>query len=107
MTPGFSLKNQPKPTGEESAQAADLIETRSYKIIRKFWNWQSLKLANRCCYNSDEHLKSQGLYEGFQLARVIIEQIANWSTEEQPMTFEQADFYLNMQKMNGEAVQDY
>lgn len=107
LTPGFSLKNQPKPTMAESAEAVDLIASRGYKVIRRFWNWQSVKLARRCCYDSDETLKSQGMYEGFQLAKTIIEQVANWSEEEAPMTFDQADFYLNMSRMDSQAVQEY
>ncbi len=95
---------QPKPTTNESKLVAELMETKGYKVLKKFWNWQALMMAHRCTAGADK--EDVGMFQGFLRARVIPLQIANWGEQKEELE-EEESMYQTQARMDREAPQEY
>lgn len=95
---------QPTPTEDESRLVAELMETRGYKVLTKYWVWQALIMAHRCTTTTSE--EDVGMFQGFLRARIIPLQIANWGEQKEELE-EEESMYSTMARMDREAPQEY
>ncbi len=95
---------QPTPTTDESKLVAELMETRGYKVLSKFWVWQALMMAHRCTTSTSE--QDVGMFQGFLRARTIPLQIANWGEQKEELE-EGESMYQTQARMDREAPQEY
>jgi len=86
---------------------AEMLESRGYKVLNKFWNWYSLTLAHRCTSDKNGIETAQGMFQGFLKARVIALQIAKWGQEEEEVLEDEGSMYSKMAEMDREAPQEY
>lgn len=103
---GVRFPKQPQPTEFESRQVAELIESPGYKVLRKFWNWQTLVLAHRCTAGMEGIETAQGMFQGFLRAKIIPIQLSQWDKEQVEMEDEES-MYVKMRSMDKEAPGGY
>ena len=103
---GVRFPKQPQPTEFESRLVMELIESRGYKVLRKFWNWYGLTLAHRCTAGVEGIETVQGMFQGFLRARIIPIQIAEWGKEKEEME-DESNMYVNQLRMDKEAPDGY
>jgi len=103
---GTRFPMQPEPTEFESRLVSELIESRGFKVLKKFWNWQALVLAHRCTTEGEGIETVQGMFQGFLRARLIPLQIAEWKREQEEME-DESSMYAHQREMDSKAPGAY
>jgi len=106
VTKGVRFPKEPKPSDEEVRIMKDFVDSRGYKVLRKFWNWRLLGLTFSCTSSREDSEYARGKFQGFMEARVIAEKIAEFGAEVEGEVSESTeDMYINMREMDREAEQ--
>jgi len=103
---GVRFPKQPIPTEYESRLVSEMMESKGYKVLKKFWNWQTLVLAHTCTKEKEDIETVQGMFQGFLRAKIIPIQIAEWSREQEEMEDEES-MYTHQREMDKEAPTVY
>ncbi len=100
---------QPIPTNNEKKLVTELMETRGYKVLKKFWIYQALVLAHGCTKEIGNIKTIQGLFQGFLQARETPFTIAHWGegVARGEELEEEESMYQTQARMDREAPQEY
>lgn len=103
---GTRFPKQPQPTEFESRLVSELIKSRGYKVLNKFWNWYGITLAQTCTSRVEGIETAQGMFQGFLRARLIPLQISQWGEEKAELE-EEESMYVTQRRMDNEAPGAY
>lgn len=100
---GVRIPKQPTPTPDESQAVSEMMRSRGWMVLRKFWNYQSMMLMFRCT-SPEGNEQDKGSYNGFMLGRLIAHRIENWGEQpgDEELRVVESEFYGNMQRMDSE-----
>jgi hypothetical protein len=96
---GFPVR--PEPTPKDSKQLDTFRRSPEFKTMKQFWDWQETVLEFSALHAAmEEYLVLRGRLEGFQLARQLLDQVADYNPEFGAMSEEEEEFYANMARMD-------
>ncbi len=92
---------RPEPTPKDSLRIDQFRQSSEFQTMKEFWDWQETVLEFSALHAPlEDYLVQRGRLEGFQLARQLINQVADYNPESGPMSTEEEEFYTNMARMD-------
>jgi hypothetical protein len=92
---------RPEPTKKDSLRMDQFRRSPEFLTMKQFWNWQGAVLEYSALHSSEEeYLLNRGRLEGFQLARQILDQVADYNPETGAASADEEEFYSNMARMD-------
>lgn len=96
---GFPAR--PEPTPKDSLRIDQFRRSPEFETMKRFWDWQEAVLSVSALHCAiEDFLLERGRVEGFQAARQLIDQVADYNPETGPMSTEEEEFYTNMARMD-------
>lgn len=73
------------------------------KTLKRYWDWMSHMLEYEVLHSDEDYKLKRGRFEGFNIARKLIQQIAEFNGKQKPTLLDAEErFFENMRQMNKE-----